>query len=321
MSWASSFFISLVDSAGNGWSNGLLHSAGGLNTACLSGKSSNQCVGLKSQSSSFDSQTFVSPSNGISTGTAVGAGLGGLGVGLVAGLFGAILLLHFRGKKQKSTDSLLDLRGGSHPGSPQGAHLSATPLSSHYQAVPNSLGVIENSLGASNNSTSFGNRITHLTAGSQYHVEPFVLPPVTEETRLASPLTSPTNNPSNPSLNASSSGPELGARPASSGRQVFVVHHDGGRAPVTVYTQEGTQVVELPPGYPDTSAANSTRLLQTSHLYAGHDTHSVVGTSSGVGRGSSDGGRTDVPGLADSPIALHQVRRPGNILKQGQPPR
>lgn len=33
-------------------------------------------------------------------------------------------------------------------------------------------------------------------------------------------------------------------------RAVYVVHHDGGRAPVTVYTSDGAQVVELPPRYP-----------------------------------------------------------------------
>ncbi|KAG9118903.1 hypothetical protein FRC07_006341 [Ceratobasidium sp. 392] len=31
--------------------------------------------------------------------------------------------------------------------------------------------------------------------------------------------------------------------------QVYVVHHDGGRAPVTIMTSDGAEVVELPPGY------------------------------------------------------------------------
>jgi hypothetical protein len=38
---------------------------------------------------------------------------------------------------------------------------------------------------------------------------------------------------------------------------VYVVHHDGGRAPVTVYTQEGADVVELPPRYPEGSSTTS----------------------------------------------------------------
>lgn len=31
--------------------------------------------------------------------------------------------------------------------------------------------------------------------------------------------------------------------------QVYVIHHDSGRAPVSVITSRGTEVVELPPGY------------------------------------------------------------------------
>lgn len=36
----------------------------------------------------------------------------------------------------------------------------------------------------------------------------------------------------------------------SADRAVYVVHHDGGRPPVTVYTSDGAEVVELPPEYP-----------------------------------------------------------------------
>jgi hypothetical protein len=40
------------------------------------------------------------------------------------------------------------------------------------------------------------------------------------------------------------------ARSERDGRsQVYVVHHDGGRAPVTIMTSDGAEVVELPPGY------------------------------------------------------------------------
>ncbi|KAF7798635.1 hypothetical protein EIP86_009858 [Pleurotus ostreatoroseus] len=35
---------------------------------------------------------------------------------------------------------------------------------------------------------------------------------------------------------------------------VYVVHHDGGRPPVTVYTADGTEVVELPPRYNETAS-------------------------------------------------------------------
>jgi hypothetical protein len=37
---------------------------------------------------------------------------------------------------------------------------------------------------------------------------------------------------------------------------VYVVHHDGGGAPVTVYTQGETEVVELPPIYVEGSSGH-----------------------------------------------------------------
>lgn len=48
--------------------------------------------------------------------------------------------------------------------------------------------------------------------------------------------------------------------------QVYVMHHDGGRAPVTIMTSDGAEIVELPPGYvnvPESSrqsGAESTRV-------------------------------------------------------------
>ena len=66
---------------------------------------------------------------------------------------------------------------------------------------------------------------------SEYLVEPFRLPGDSHNTLLyansESPLTPATR------LN----------------NQIYVVHHDGGRAPVTVYHEDGTEVVELPPRY------------------------------------------------------------------------
>jgi hypothetical protein len=68
--------------------------------------------------------------------------------------------------------------------------------------------------------------------------------------------------------------------------QVYVVHHDGGRAPVTVYTADGTEVVELPPTY-----------------------QGRVGPPEGRNDGPS-GPRG--PGLS---AALQQQRRPGGVRK------
>lgn len=64
-------------------------------------------------------------------------------------------------------------------------------------------------------------------------------------------MTNPTASPANEISVSGSSDPadQSGRRP-----NVYVVHHDGGRAPVTVYTEEGAAVVELPPQY---AAGNS----------------------------------------------------------------
>lgn len=77
--------------------------------------------------------------------------------------------------------------------------------------------------------------------GSGYEVEPFRLPPpepVAESTGQDTMPLSPTvrSEPSQDSQHRNLS-------------HVYVVHHDAGRAPVTVYTPDGTEVIELPPRY------------------------------------------------------------------------
>ncbi|KAG9102020.1 hypothetical protein FS749_000054 [Ceratobasidium sp. UAMH 11750] len=46
--------------------------------------------------------------------------------------------------------------------------------------------------------------------------------------------------------------------------QVYVVHHDGGRAPVTIMTSDGAEVVELPPGYGSVPESSRTRAVAES---------------------------------------------------------
>ena len=62
----------------------------------------------------------------------------------------------------------------------------------------------------------------------------------------------PTSSPSpvNPETSAQQ---QVGRIPSN---QVYVVHHDAGRAPVKVYTSGGAEVIELPPHY-DVSNLNS----------------------------------------------------------------
>ena len=53
-----------------------------------------------------------------------------------------------------------------------------------------------------------------------------------------------------------------------SAQHVYVVHHDGGRPPpVTVFTSDGTEVVELPPQYEN--AAEARREEQAQNTAAG----------------------------------------------------
>jgi hypothetical protein len=97
----------------------------------------------------------------------------------------------------------------------------------------------------------------------QYQVEPFTSPH--EESRmLGDHPSSPTSNATNPAPHnpvsdgkafvqaAGSSSMAQQQRPPSpvGPPQVYVVHHDAGHAPTTVYTASGTVVQELPPVYP-----------------------------------------------------------------------
>lgn len=63
--------------------------------------------------------------------------------------------------------------------------------------------------------------------------------------------------------------------------QVYVVHHDGGRAPITVYHEDGAQVVELPPRYADGSDPSPSDARSRSDVGSGSD--GVLSGSDGLG--------------------------------------
>jgi len=102
------------------------------------------------------------------------------------------------------------------------------------------------------------------------------------------------------SHNLHQSGPSSNAGGSSgAGRQVYVVHHDAQTAPVTIYHQEGTQIVELPPRYP----AGGSNDVET--------------RSGGTPTDSrSDASRSEV----NPSLVLHQARQPGIIMKPQRPP-
>jgi len=153
---------------------------------------------------------------------AIGASVGGILVGLLAGAFGILAFGRWRGSR----------RHNKHPEYPIRDSLLSTDSPRNPREMTG--------------------------GGREYIVEPFGMPSTLHSSSPSNPgapggnTTNPTTSPANaPPDGAGSSDPadQSGRRP-----NVYVVHHDGGRAPVTVYTEEGAAVVELPPQY----AAGST---------------------------------------------------------------
>jgi len=283
LSWASPFYISLADSAGNLWSNGPLHSGGGGSIQCLSGN----------QTSSDD--------NGINMGIAIGSGIGGLALGLFIGIVSAYLLLRWRNRR----DYARDYANHSTPGSPQVALFDDphSMTSSFYRPVPSTPmgGVLDSSMGSSNissNNMLTGHQNLQHQSSGQYQVEPFIMPG--EDGRLPSPHSvSDHGNIRSTSMTPDSVAPTTSSVPRQQS-QIYVVHHDSGRAPVTVYHGDGTQVVELPPSYPDGVGPRN----------GYNDARSRSGQSGSDGR--SDGGRTET--TSDRPAFL-QTPKPTQISK------
>ena len=94
--------------------------------------------------------------------------------------------------------------------------------------------------------------------GLEYIVEPFSIPGSSVSDPSA-PLLPNTTPPSSPPDATSASGSDPSSAGGRAGRNVYVVHHDGGRAPVTVYTDAGAEVVELPPRYADNTSSSDSR--------------------------------------------------------------
>lgn len=79
-----------------------------------------------------------------------------------------------------------------------------------------------------------------------YQIEPFTLStaPSDAQVPLLTPVSdAPPRTPISPGYDANGSEARQ--------QHVYVVHHDGGGPPVTVYTDDGAEVTELPPSYAD----------------------------------------------------------------------
>ena len=195
----------------------------------------------------------------LSTKASIGIGVGALVAGVLIGTFSAYL---FFVRKREQWDS------------PDPRRKSLEPLD------PNMLGL--------NHPSSPTSGAYHRSPGGRwgpYDVEPFVLPHSGDNTLSTNHNNNNLLSPTSPSPYGTSSGASdrhapstsahgdrassLGAgsqsptgttdsmgrrvtagNPARGSAHVYVVHHDAGRPPpVTVFTSDGTEVVELPPQY------------------------------------------------------------------------
>jgi len=257
LSYGMPFFVSLVDSTGLSWQNGPLHSGGGGTTECLS-------------------QTGVSTASPkeVRPWVAAVSGVAGLIVGLLAGLLGAFIFFRSQRRREKP-ERPNSLRRKSSNMSITTAALAHTQPEHYSDDSPDH---IVNQ---------------HRMRDGPYQIEPFVMP--SEQEFGVRPTSAGNDYPSRPGTTYDVSGrhshstslsqdharalgsssppttPGSGHTPSSSispllprprpleesrtPSQVFVVHHDGGRAPVTVYAANGTEVVELPPQYIDSNAS------------------------------------------------------------------
>ncbi|KAI1797536.1 hypothetical protein LXA43DRAFT_934581 [Ganoderma leucocontextum] len=237
------FWLSVVDANGWTWTNGPLHSGNSGQASCLSSAP----IPL---SRKMDSA--------LSTKATIGVGVGALALGILVGTLSVYLYLFVRRREQWD--------------SPDPRRKSLEPLD------PNMLGLNHPS------SPTSGAYARGSGRWGPYDVEPFVLPPgdTLSPTSANGPLspspygtssaTSDRHAPSSsggaphdrasslgthggpgslsPTGTADSMGRRLPPTGPSGSAHVYVVHHDGGRPPpVTVFTSDGTEVVELPPQY------------------------------------------------------------------------
>ncbi|KAK7064558.1 hypothetical protein R3P38DRAFT_3250140 [Favolaschia claudopus] len=215
LSWGSPFFISVVDAEMNFWAYGPLHSGQGTTSACFSGPKD-------------------SGSRTVSPAAAAISSFGGLLLGIIVGAIGMYMLYRRRNRKYTKHPPLLnqmDSDGYTDPYTYQ-----ASP---YYHAVPTSQHPHDTSLTSLSPSPRRGHAPLQRES-TRYQIEPFIPP---SERRLSSYGGSDPNNEAQNAITSPTTTSGGGSG------NIYVVHHDAGRAPVTVYHQDGTEVVELPPRY------------------------------------------------------------------------
>jgi hypothetical protein len=189
----------------------------------------------------------------------IGSGVGGLVVGILLGLLGTYLVMKRSFKKKLEESRFVEVH--SSPGSPNALAFDHSSGPSQYRPLPTTLspGAVGHSMQQMTNSPTMHHR---MGPGEGYQVEPFVMPDMQGHIGAASQAR-PTS-----AYNSSASGritsvhdSTTSPRPVGHG-QVYVLHHDSNVPPVTIYHQEGAQIVELPPRYPPMNAPQSDALSE-----------------------------------------------------------
>jgi hypothetical protein len=182
----------------------------------------------------------------VTVASAIGSAVGGL-------IVGGIVVYFFLSSRFKSKPSYNGFT--SEPMHPQSGIIDPRHMStpSHYASVP---------------SVDVGGPLTpNPLLVPQYQIEPFSVP--TEDERRSRYRPPSTSNMTEGSIRGprseddsqgetSSQARGSTIRQSGTGHQVYVVHHDGGRAPFEVFAPTGSTVQELPPGYPGVSRRSTT---------------------------------------------------------------
>lgn len=185
-------------------------------------------------------------------GATVGAGLGGVLLGSLVSLLAAFIFTRRR------TISKLRRQQAGEPI----PFISTDP---HYDSVPSQSPpadgqqhLLQQQSAAGSKHPSVRGAPSMSTLPREYNVEPYQLDGPPHLTSSSSPTASDTMTTVPQSWSdvrtaqirpaSGSASPSVPDRQEGNS-QVYVIHHDSGRAPVSVITSRGTEVVELPPGY------------------------------------------------------------------------
>ncbi|KAJ6604254.1 hypothetical protein DFH09DRAFT_1300501 [Mycena vulgaris] len=149
---------------------------------------------------------------------------------------------------ERGTSLFLDRTGSNGFASPYPFDTSTSASAAHYKSIPSGHPMDPSSSSLSQSADNMAMQRMQRDS-THYQVEPFS--PPSERGR-------------HPSYGSEYGEPQYPTSPTAPGN-IYVVHHDAGHAPVTVYHQEGTEVVELPPRYLD-CARSVCRGQRATHL-------------------------------------------------------